>query len=529
MDYSSNNATELGIKSANVASLVMYGKVIGVIIAGITFIIVARLLGASQYGVYILALGIAGTFGAFANISVGNYFQKKIPELTAKKNHDEISKTLGSGITILFIISIAITLIGFAISPFVSGFFGGAGIIFALEIAFLTIISSALYGNLYSALIAFGDGNKSAISNIINNSVQSVLSIGLILLGFGAGGAIAGMVISQILSSIYLLKWINRHSKIKISIQHLKNKYKQMLSFSVPLTLSGVINTFSSNFTVVVLGLLVSTTIVGSYGVSMKIWNLIDIILGSISIVLIPMFVTAGSNANIKNKINKLYEYSIKYGLLFTMPVIMYVIIFSGNIINVMFSQSYAYGALYMSLAAISVITGIIGIFGSYLAISMGDVNKVLKYSVIVLILQIILIGFLILLSKFISVSQGYIGMGFIIIMSIISSIIADALYMNYMKGVLKLKINYNVLRIISANILIGLVFLIIIYLKVGQLLQMIIGFALLIALYPIALGYLKAITKDDIRLIKGSVSNIPLFGDMLKALINYADSFVRQ
>ena len=54
----------LGKRSTRVLSSLFVGRFIATIIAGITFIVVARLLGPSDYGIYTLAVGIYSFIGA---------------------------------------------------------------------------------------------------------------------------------------------------------------------------------------------------------------------------------------------------------------------------------------------------------------------------------------------------------------------------------------------------------------------------------------------------------------------------------
>ncbi len=528
MEYSGSNATELGTRSAGVASNVMYGKLVGVMIGGVTFIIVAKLLGASGYGIYTLALGAAGAFGAFANLSIGQYFQKQIPGLSAKNDWAEISRVIGSGTVIMLAVVVALTAVGLAFSTEIAGLFGGAGVTEVIEIALLSIISTALFSNLYSGLIAFGEGYKSAVANIANTSVQFLVSVGLVLLGFGAGGAVAGVVVGQMIGAGLMFIWINRRTEIRVDLQHLRDNYRKMLSFSVPLTGSSIVSGLGSSVPVLLLGAIVSTGIVGSYGVSVKMWNFIDIIVGSISIVLIPMFAAAYSQERIKSKIDRLFSYSLYFGFLFTTPAIVYMIVFSGNIVNVLFSPTYPGAALYISLAAVSLLIGIIGIFGTALATSNGDVMEVFIYSVVTFAVELLLIWALVSYSGRLGIGQVGIGAGFVAAVSIAGSITTDLLYMHYIKSKLKLRVNYNVSRVLAANLVVGAIMAAVLYLGFSQFIQMVIGIAVLVVAYPPVIAYMRAINSDDIKILRESSKNIPVFGWIFRSMLDYAEFAVR-
>jgi len=109
--YEGSNATELGVNSASVATFVVFSKAFSIIVGGLTFIIVARLLGPSGYGIYTIAMGMAGFIGAFGSISIGQYLNKYIPELSQKGEKERIKNMLGVALLITLIIIVAVVLV----------------------------------------------------------------------------------------------------------------------------------------------------------------------------------------------------------------------------------------------------------------------------------------------------------------------------------------------------------------------------------------------------------------------------------
>lgn len=55
---------EVGSKVANIAGFVLISKIITFTLSGVALILVTRLLGPTQYGIYTLAVTFAGIFGS---------------------------------------------------------------------------------------------------------------------------------------------------------------------------------------------------------------------------------------------------------------------------------------------------------------------------------------------------------------------------------------------------------------------------------------------------------------------------------
>jgi O-antigen/teichoic acid export membrane protein len=522
-DYASNSVMELGIKSGGIASFVFMGKVVSVIIGGITFIIVARMLGASNYGLYTLALGVSGFFGAFASISVGPYFSKYIPEMAAARREREISGILGAGILLLLVFAVALTLIGIEASGIIeSVIFHATGSTDLIIAAMSSILASIFFGNFYTILVSFGDGTNAAISSMINAVVQAVFSISLVYYGFGAFGAVVGYAMGLFIGMIYSLIFILKSSRISFGIRSIKRRMRDILSFSTPLTVAGVFNSLVGNFSVLFLGAILAPSVIpsiGSYGVASKIGNLIDIIIGSISAVLVPMFASALTNREMSKKIDKLYSYSIYFGFLFTTPFIVYLSVFSGQLVDVLFTSSYASAPFYIIITGVSILVGIVGMAGGALAISVGDVRKVFVYSVIVTVAQLISI---------LTLVPAYGAEGLIVSMLLVPGVITDILYIRYVGKSLMLKVDYNIIGILASNAALVAVLLGVGALGASPAVELAIGILALAVLYPILLSLTGSIKRDDAVLLYKVGKNIPVVGIVIDYMMLYINRLIR-
>ncbi len=536
MGYAKDTAKELGVSAGGVASFLVIGKILSVIAGGINFIIIARLLQPSSYGVYTLALGLFGLISAFSSLNIGAYFNTRIPYLAAKKDHEALAKELGNGFVLSILLGLVLAAIVLAGMGIINNyiFHSAAANTIIIIAAFGTIIAT-IWSNISAALISFGEGRHAGISNIIGTVVQAIVSIALVLLGYGAEGAFLGIFIGFLIGSIYGLFFLYKYSKIVFDIGYFANRIKGIFSFSVPLTISNTLNGLIASFAVLFLGSLVAANVVGAYGVATRLGNFMDIIIGSINAVLIPMFASAYTSKKVSKHVGKLYDYSIYFGFLFAMPVIIYVIVFANPLISALFSSTYTstlqvlqvpvIGTLYVNtpfyigMIGIGILISIISNFGTALATSKGDVDKVLKYSVILFVVQ---------LASMLVLVPLYGAVGLIISVFFINNIVGLALFYNYVKAKLKLIVAYDVERVIIANVLLGIVLVAVLLLFQNQFVQIIAGILAALLAYPAILGLTRGIGHEELGLLKQILTKMPSLGFFIKPFIEYAGWFTR-
>jgi len=516
--YEGSNATELGINSASVATFIVFSKAFSIIVGGLTFIIVARLLGPSGYGIYTIAMGMAGFIGAFGSISIGQYLNKYIPELSLKGEKERIKDILGVALLITLILILAVVLVSsFFIKQILYYFFHSTVTGLVVYTSLIYLIFSTFFGLGVNILISFADGKGSAIAQVINISFQAAFSISLVLLGYGALGAIVGCMLGLFFGFIYQILRIKKYSSIRFN--NVFDEAKKMLGFSIPLTASSIIGSLVNNFSVLYLSIFFLPSVVGLYGVASKIGTYIDLVTGSISAILIPMFSAVIANKEIKERLGKFYNYSIYFGMLFAIPIVIYIVIFSNALVTSVFTSTYKGASLYMALIGFGILLGLFASYASSLAVSAGYIKKVFEYGIATSAIELLS---LLILVPLLSVN------GLIIAIYYVGGIIADTFYLNFIRRVLKIKIQLNLAGVIAANLALALLFMPILFLNIKATYQLLLGLIAIIFIYPILLGLFNAISMKELELLRKVLYKLPVIGIWLSAIIIYAELFQR-
>ncbi len=518
--YDNSNLKELGIRTGGVASFMLAGKLVAVAIGVIALIVVARLLGPAQYGGYTLAVGISGVFIAFGGLGIGQYLGKNLPALIIKGDMAEVGAIIGSSLVLLIVIGLLLTAVGYALSGTIIHYMfnnnAGTGIIIA---ALSNVLVSILMGNSLSALIGLGEEEKAAITGVVSTAVQAAVSILAVLYGFGAEGAVFGITIGLLFGSVYAITQILHKVRLNISFAEVRNRARAMLGFSMPLTLSATMASFASNLSIVFLAAFVTSSAMGCFGIANKVGNFIDVITGSLGVAILPMFASAYSKKSTRNSVGKLYEYSIYFGVLFTAPVIVYLAVFSQPIITFLFSSAYSNAPFYIAIVGIGILASIVGMYGPTLATIMGDVKRVLYYASISVAAQLISMAVLV---------PAYGALGLIVSLFFVNGIVLDILYMRYVRTELGFRINYNMARILMANVVLALIFMGMTAFQFANGAEIFLGGVILLIAYPALIGALGAVDRERLSIMSQVGSRIPVIGFLVKAISDYSGYFAR-
>ena len=514
---------EIGAHTAKVATSVLLGKVIVFVLAGISFIVVARLLGPSTYGIYILAMAIVGIFGSVGDLGIGTSFNKFIPEYLGRKEHNEIRGLLINGYALLVLFGGTLTLVTFLLSGvFAAYVFHNLADTGLIEMASFLIIMSILYTDSYDALIGFGTGKGIAITAAVEASFQSGVSIALALLGFGAAAPILGLAAGYGFGILVAVLLIDRFvSKSKEPRLSMKNSRKLLL-FSLPIGISNILNTVVSNISLVVLGLIVTSVVVGNFGVASKVGSLIDLTTGSISVSLIVMYSTALSLNKSREEISKFYNYSIYLAFVLVAPLLFFLGVLATPFSYTAFGGVYRLAPVYISIMAFGTLLGLFQTYSYNLMISAKKVGKVLKYSAVTVAVQFALLPPLILAFK---------GVGLAVLLFVVAPIVGNVLYANGIVKVLRVRIVLGkVFRVLLANTISFVIVGVAALLLGSRFIPLLILSALIVLVtYPPMLSVVGALEKRDVDVIRKTTGGVPVIGAVVDRLVGYAAVFIRE
>ncbi len=520
-DRNESEKEEIGARTAGVASLMVFGRFIAMILSGIAFIIVARLLGPSVYGIYTLAIAFAGFFGlGFGDLGVSVAFSKFIGQYSMKTEKDEIERVISSGYAAVTISGLVFTLVVFLLSGFVSAhILSNASLTYVMQIVSFSIITAMLYAISYYALVGFGKGAYVAIVLILQAFFQAVASIVLAFMGLGAIAPILGIILGYIVVIITTLALLRFKLGIRLrkpSLTHMR----KLLKFSSPISIYNGLRGFISNLSPIVLGIFATTAIVGNFGVALRAGSIISTFTETLGLAVLPMFAYTVYSKSMNKNIGKFFNRVVHATYLLVTPMLLYITILSKQVSFTVFSAVYTYAPLYISVISAGIFLWIVATYTNMLIVGSNKVKELLIYSIVICCIEIV--------SLF-TLAPIFGGLGVVALMFIITPFLISAFLLGVANRELKIRLEITrLIRIIIAGLISAVPLVLLIILSNNYIMILILGAVSQIILYPIIIALTRAADRKDFEGLANVTRKIPLLGRSIKLLVDYSTHFLR-
>ncbi len=510
-----------GSRTAGVASSVLLSKIITLVLAGISFIIVSRILGPANYGLYVLAASIAGTLGAMGGLGISATFPKFIAERSSGKR-DEMGELVTSGVLLVLLAGVILAALAVLLSgPIARYVFGSASYSYLVVLAALMVVATLMLDLSYSILLGLGRRLALVTITAIQVGVQAAVSIGLALLGFGAVAPIAGATMGFAVGAIANLASTYRRERLSFAIPG-RAALKGLLLFSLPIGVFSTVSGAVTNLSNIVLGIFSTSAIVGNVGVALRTGGIITIAVDSVGLALLPLFASVQAHRKGRSYTSRFYNYSVYLMFVLLAPVVLFIAILSPNISVILFTGSYAAAPLYISIVALGLLLTVVSNYTYTLLVSRNKVVEIMKYGLAVSAVQMILVLLLVPIFK---------GLALIAVGSIAAPSMLLAAYLWKANGALGIRLGWRRILGVLAVAMISALFMIPLVLLFSKSSFIIIVLAAMeqLAIYPVLLSYSGAVNAKDLAIIKRLSSGIPMVGWLVGALSDYALRFSRQ
>lgn len=365
------NLNESLQKIAKGAGFILMGTLTGRAFGYGSRIIIARFLGAADYGLILLGFAALTVATALAAIGLPAAVTRYVSFYKGKDDNGRIKGTVLSAIKINFPISVIFALLLFLCAGWISThIFHDANLIPVLEVFSLAPPFLVLAQNLLSATVGFQDMRYQVYTQQIFQEVFKFSAIVILFVfGFGVIGAAWGWVLAIVLMPLLAFYFLQKRvfpiftMKIKaIPVE------RELLSFSWPLifvSISGIIMGFTDTL---MLGYFCTSYEVGLYNMVLPTAMLIRIPLdafGTISMPVITELYSRGRNEDLRDT----YSAVTKWILFLAFPAFLLMSLFAQDIIKILFGNEYVIGARALSILA----------FGFIVSASLGPATNIIN------------------------------------------------------------------------------------------------------------------------------------------------------
>ncbi|MEK7629844.1 MAG: flippase [Patescibacteria group bacterium] len=316
------------------------------LIRGFFIIYAARILGASNYGIFSYALGLAAFFSLFGDLGVTAIFGRE-----TLKNPNQMLKyfstTLVTKITLCLIAAVAM----FVLTPLFSKI---AGLWSILPFAALLIIADNLRDFGVSFFRTKEKMEWEALILIVTNFTIT-LSGALVL---WLHPTLVTLMVAYLSSSAFgtALTLLFFHKEIRLIPKNFDMKLIRPLMFAaIPFALSGILGGFMLNTDFVLLGWLRSSTEIGLYSAGQKIVYVIYMLPGILAGAIFPPLTRFIGKGEIE-KIRALMEKALAIVYVLSIPIAIGGIVLGKSLMGFFYGTEYLGGGLSFQLLISTVI-----------------------------------------------------------------------------------------------------------------------------------------------------------------------------
>jgi len=330
------------------------GKLFHNVLRFATALLLARILGADQLGLYSLALSALNIAMGIALFGLDAAIIRYIAVMVGRKDEEGIwgALQIGIGISLIFSALLGTTLyaLSFVIAEKV---FHEPRLALLLQLASVFVPLMVVNDQLGNALKGFKKFGESVTAQYVYQPITRLAMIGLLaFIGLNAKYAVAAYGLATVTASIAMFYSLNKRFPLKRSIKVKMNEIKEMFVYAFPVWLSGLLVQFQGNIQTLFLGTLSTITGVGIFSVVNQITLVSGEFSSSINTTSKPVIAELHDRNDI-SQMERIYQLTNKWVIMVQIPIFLFMLIFPKPILSI-FGNEYADGAAALIILAVA-------------------------------------------------------------------------------------------------------------------------------------------------------------------------------
>jgi O-antigen/teichoic acid export membrane protein len=463
-------------------------------------ILIARVIGVEQFGLYTLATTVSAIATNVAMLGLQVGMVRFLPPAIREKDAPGIRGIIQIciGFPALFSLTLAAGLFLLA-NPVANLVFHDPRLMPMVRIASMLIPLDTLASMAYVITISFKQPKYSVIANnIVAPLAKLLLAAGFLAIGFSTNGVLVSQVIASAAAMVVLGYYVNALFSLKGFIGSVKRSTRQILRYSFPAYLGWIVNTVRSTLSTMVLGFVGLTTGVGVFTAASRfsmIGSMFYLSVGNISTPIIADLHSRGEISQMK----AYYQTTTRWMVMFNLPVFLTSVLFAKPLLSI-FGDDFTAGTISMMILAIGTLAYTCTGVGANI-LDMTDHPKVNMVNSMILVFITIGLNILLIPGWGVNGAAAATALSTTIINIIC---LLEVWYFDHM-----LPYNKSFLKpLLSGLIAAPLTYLLLQHLPLSLLLQLVVGGIFLWGTYALVL-YLLRFDAEDISVIEHLLSRL--------------------
>lgn len=361
------------------------------------------LLDQFSYGLLTITFPIQNMLQIFAAGGLPPALSKYISEYNAKNQQQTVNKYIKVSFKLVLIIGLLCGILMFwIISPLICKLYNLEKLLLPLQMISFIIPFSAIVAVFRGIFQGIFEMQYIVESRAVEQIIIILSAVFLVLCGFSVPGVLFGNVLGFVGTLCFCLIIFNKKfSKIFCDVKEVQMSLreeiiisKKIISFSIPIILIAISEIGIYSSCTIIMPLFITVTKIGYFGIAEPISRLPMMISSTLATTMLP---TTSKNyaQNNKNILEKYTFDSIRYNILITLPLCILIIVFSKEIILLLFFTKPDYVNASMTL---SILTGAMFFYSIFVIVSsiIQGINKpkISMYLIIGTFISIILLSF---------------------------------------------------------------------------------------------------------------------------------------
>ncbi|MCW4044521.1 MAG: oligosaccharide flippase family protein [Candidatus Bathyarchaeota archaeon] len=493
------------------------GATTATIIMALSAILVGRLLGPELYGQYNLVLVIPNLLLLFTDLGINAGITKYAASLRTEGLPDRIPAIIRHGMLLRLITGTAAVMLSITFTNVFTALINRPDLASYIQLTSILVIFQVIYTTANSAFVGIDKSEYSALTTNIQAIAKTILQITLVILGFSLTGAligtIGGFAIAAALSStILFLKLLRPTQKTQNTQTSYAQNLKLLTRYGAPLYVAVVLTGLIPLYQQIILAFFAPDTAIGNFKAATNFVALLTIIATAITTALLPAFSKLEHSAE---KINAFFKKANKYTCIIIVPTTTLVILFSQQIVQLLYGTTYDSAALFLSVSALIYFLAIIG------HLSLTSLFNGLGKTRLTLYATIINFITLTILSPLLAQAYSVIG-------AIAASLIAgfSAAVYAAITAVRKLRIQFEFKKTITVYIISAISSIpaisLILYTSLSPTAVLIVGALSYLIIYATLMPIMRTVDQTELEALTKITGRIPLLRWLAKPLLKY-------
>ncbi len=381
---------EIGRKTVKGSIIIAIGNISTLAISAVGAIIVARLLGPENYGLYSTWFSLASLFYLLGDWGLNAASVKYIAAYLAENRKEKAGSSwlIISAWKLLF--SLLTSLILFFSAECLSiNIYKTERLVYPLKVGSLLVFGLVMIGYGFSIFQAHYEMAMISEVNVLQAVIRTITSPLLIVIGFGLMGAIYGQVFSYLLPLVvvaYFFRSIKRKTyennlgetgALEIPPAMWLEETKKFFSYGFPLAVSNIAYSSFPQALFLMLSILSTFEQTGYFTAAFRITTISAMILYSLATSLFPSFVEISTREDRDEALNHFFSRVVNYSAIFIFPLGAGMTALAYPIIGFLYSPSFLPASQPLIFLGLAVMINGLGQVTNSLLAAIGETKKV--------------------------------------------------------------------------------------------------------------------------------------------------------